>query len=416
MNSLRLIQLVSIAALIIVLAPSRPASAADDYHDPVGKRIEVNLEDLPKVARGRMVMNFPKETARPAGAGVMVPEGFKVGVYLEGDLTEPRNIQFAPGGDGFLVDSGTGKVHVVRDADGDGVAEFRSTFAEGFKRPFGVAFTEGWVYIGATNEVVRFAYQPGDTSASGAPEVIVPDLPWKGQNNHWTRNVVFNPDASKLYVSVGSASNLKEEPAPRASIIEVNPDGSGYRLYATGLRNPVGLAWVPETNRLWTTVNERDLLGDDLVPDYITSVEDGGFYGWPYFYLGANADPRMKGKGADRADSVIVPDVLITAHSASLGLAYYDGEMFPEEFRGDLFCAFHGSWNRSRRTGYKIVRVPMTDGVPDGGYENFAVGWLPEETSPTVWGRPVMVTVAPDGALLVVDDTGLKVWRISYGE
>ncbi len=264
--------------------------------------------------------------------------------------------------------------------------------------------------------MIRYAYEPGQLTANGPAETVIPELPAGGRNNHWTRNLLFNADHSKLYVSVGSASNLGVEPPQRAAILECDPDGSNLRIFASGLRNPVGLAWNPVSGDLWTSVNERDLLGDDLAPDYVTSVQDGGFYGWPYYFIGENFDSRMEGKGTPPdASEVVVPDVLVQAHSAALGMTFYTGEMFPEEYRGDLFVAFHGSWNRSLRTGYKVVRIPFDDeGKPEGGYENFLIGWLPAPDSPWVWGRPVMVTQAPDGALLVVEDTGDKVWRISY--
>lgn len=399
----------ALAALALAAAvPSAPAEA-------VGDHFEIDLPALLSAGvKTRVVMNFPEEKEAPADAKLSLPPGFEVSVFAEGGFKLPRNIQVAPNGDFFLADSQANAIYLLRDADGDGKAEVRHTFAEGLNQPFGIAFHPGFVYIANTSNVVRFAWEPGQTQAAGGPEVVVAELPTGGRNNHWTRNLSFNKDHTKLYISVGSASNLAEEPPHRATILECDPDGQNLRIFGSGLRNPVGLAWNPVTDELWTSVNERDLLGDDLVPDYVTSVKDGGFYGWPYYFLGTNADPRMKGKGAELADKVIVPDVLLQAHSAALGMTFYNGTMFPEEYRGDLFIAFHGSWNRSSRTGYKIVRVPFEDGKPTGGYDNFMVGWLPEAQSPWVWGRPVMVTEAPDGALLVVDDTGDKIWRITY--
>lgn len=396
---------------LTLLFLSAPAGAEE-----VGDHFEIDIEKLleSNPVKARMVMNFPREVnTQPAGASLQVPPGFKVNVFADG-FDKPYNLVAAPGGDYFLADSMRKRIYVLRDADGDGVAEFRSLFVDGLKRPYGVAFQPGYVYIGTTGSVIRYAYEEGQVAAEGDPEVIVPELPFGGSNNHWTRNLLFNAEGTKLYISVGSASNLAEEPPHRAAILECNPDGSDLRIFASGLRNPVGLAWHPVTGELWTSVNERDMLGDDLVPDYVTSVKDGGFYGWPYFFLGDHADPRMGGKGEDLRGSVIMPDVLIASHSAALGMAFYEGDMFPEEYRGDLYVAFHGSWNRSLRTGYKIVRVRMEDGKPLGGYENFMVGWLPSPESPSVWGRPRAVTEAPDGALLIVDDTGDKVWRVSY--
>lgn len=392
------------------------AVAADDYHDPVGKKFEFKADQLPEPDRSRPVTNFPGQQKPPGELNIRLPEGFKAEIFAEGNFRNPRNLQIAPNGDYFLVDSGANEVLVLRDTDKDGKADFRETFASGFKRPFGIAFGHGYVYVGNTDSVVRFKYEPGQTKAGGAPETIVDTLPADGRNNHWTRNLIFSPDGSKLYISVGSASNVAEEPEYRATVLECNPDGSGLKVYASGLRNPVGLDWNPATGELWTTVNERDLLGDDLVPDYATSVKPGGFYGWPYFYIGKNADPRMGGKGADLADKVIIPDVLFESHSASLGIVFYDGEMFPEEYRGDALVAMHGSWNRSIRTGYKIVRIRMKDGKPVGGYENFMTGWMPDPRSSEVFGRPVMVTVAPDGALMVVDDHAKRIWRVTYAK
>jgi len=404
----------ALAALLGFSVPSARSQADGDYFDPVGKRYVFSAETLP-APDPRPAMNFPQVVARPAGARLHLPKGFSIDVFAGGGFRNPRNLQVAPNGDFFVVDSGARSLIVLRDADGDGRAETREVFAEGLNRPFGVAFREGYVYVGNTDAIVRFGYRPGQTRAQGPPQTVVANLPAGGQNNHWTRNLLFSPDSTRLMISVGSASNIGEEPEFRAAILTCDAEGRGLRVFAGGLRNPVGLAWHPRTGALWTAVNERDLLGDDLVPDYVTSVKEGGFYGWPYFYIGANYDERMRGRGRELGDKVLIPDVLVESHSAALGLAFYTGTMFPEEYRGDLFVAFHGSWNRTRRTGYKIVRVGMNeDGSPVGGYENFVTGWLPEPASPTVWGRPVMVTVAPDGALLVVDDGGNLIWRVSY--
>jgi len=404
---------IAVAAAFSIFSPVQTVHA-----EKVGDHFEIDLPGLLKdEPRTRVVMNFPQHGSPAQGEMELhAPPGFEISVFAEGGFREPRNVVVAPNGDFFLADSAANTVFVLRDTNGDGKADFRSVFIEGIKRqPFGIAFYPGYVYIGTTGNVVRFAYEPGQTEAKGEPETVIERLPTGGTNNHWTRNLLFNSDQSKLYVSVGSSSNLAEEEPHRATILECNPDGSALRIFASGLRNPVALDWNPTTGELWTSVNERDLLGDDIVPDYVTSVKEGGFYGWPYFYLGPNADFRMKGKGMGLRDSVIVPDVLIQAHSASLGAKFYAGDMFPEEYRGDLFVAFHGSWNRSLRTGYKIVRVRFDDaGMPVGGYENFLVGWLPDPKSPKVWGRPVMVSFAPDGAMLIADDSAKKIWRVSY--
>jgi glucose/arabinose dehydrogenase len=261
---------------------------------------------------------------------------------------------------------------------------------------------------------VRFKYKPGQTKAEGSPEKIA-DLPMNGYREHWTRNLIFSPDNSKLYVTVGSKSNVDagEEPM-RAAISEFNPDGTGHRIYASGTRNPIGLAFNPETRQLWSAVQERDLIGDDLVPDYVTSIKDGAFYGWPYSYIGKNEDPRRKGERPDLVQKAIVPDVLIQAHSAVLGLVFYDGKMFPDEYRNDAYVALHGSWNRSKRTGYKIIRIRFKNGRPVGGYDDFITGWMLSEDNPNVWGRPVGLLVMKDGSMLVSDDGAHKIWRVTY--
>ena len=266
--------------------------------------------------------------------------------------------------------------------------------------------------MGNEGAVVRFPYALGQMTANARPEQIAA-LPSGG---HSTRGVIFSRDGTKMYVSIGSASNVSAgEPSERAAIIELNPDGSGKRIFASGLRNPVGMAWQPSTGALWTAVNERDGLGDDLVPDYATRVQAGAFYGWPYAYLGAHEDPRRAGERPDLVKKTTLPSLLIQAHSAPLGIAFYTGTMFPPEYRGRAFVALHGSWNRSRRTGYKVITIPFKDGQPAGGYDDFVAGWSPSETSRSVWGRPVGLLVLADGSLLISDDGGGKIWRVTYG-
>ncbi len=261
--------------------------------------------------------------------------------------------------------------------------------------------------------MVRFPYKPGDTEAHGAPQHIA-DLP---PNGHSTRGVLFNAAGTKMYVSVGSESNVNSgEDARRAAILEFNPDGGPSRVFASGLRNPVGMAWAPGTGALWTAMNERDGLGDELVPDYVTDLHAGAFYGWPYAYLGPHEEPRRHGESPALVAKTIPPALLIQAHSAPLGIAFYEGPMFPPSYRGSLFVALHGSWNRSRRTGYKIICVPMKNGHPTGGYDDFLTGWMTSETSRDVWGRPVCLLVLKDGSLLVSDDGAGKIWRITYGK
>jgi glucose/arabinose dehydrogenase len=380
----------------------------------------------------------PTQTvAMPEGQGLVVPAGFTVSVFAE-KLQFPRFMALAPNGDVFIVQPvrNASKIVVLRDADRDGVAETRETFAEGLNRPFGLAFSKAHLYVGNNDSVVRFAYSDGQLKAAGVPEKII-DLPpsdvaldqdtadrlkidisqTRGYN-HWTRNVILNPAGTKMYVTVGSATNnTPEADARRAAINEYNLDGTGHRVFASGLRNPVGLAYFPGSNVLWTAVNERDHLGDDLVPDYITSVGDSAFYGWPYAYIGKNLDPGVSEKRPDLVARTIVPDVLLPSHSAALGLIFYTGSQFPAEYRNSAFVALHGSINRSKLSGYSVVRVPFRDGRPSGPLEDFLSGFIArDDEEKQAWGRPVGLLQLPDGSLLVSDDGGNRVWRVSYGK
>ncbi|HEX2446152.1 MAG TPA: sorbosone dehydrogenase family protein, partial [Vicinamibacterales bacterium] len=371
----------------------------------------------------RHVDNPPKLVARPQGAMPKTLPGYSVSEYATG-FVEPRLIRTAPNGDLFVAESKPGLVKVVR-AGAAGRGPTVETFAGGFDRPFGIAFfppgpSPTHVYVGNTNSVVRFPYQPGDLKARGPQEMIVPDLPAGGKlrgGGHWTRDIAFSRDGRKMYVSVGSHSNVDEVDnnpieRDRATILEFNPDGSGRRVFVSGIRNAVGLAVHPETGKLWASVNERDGLGDDLVPDYITSVADGDFFGWPWFYMGGHQDPRHKGKHPELKAKVRTPDVLVQAHSASLEMVFYTGMQFPAADRGSIFAALHGSWNKSMRTGYKVIRVPLEAGAATGEYEDFLTGFVTAEGQ--VWGRPVGVAVASDGALLVSDDGSKTIWRVGY--
>lgn len=368
---------------------------------------------------------FDTESARrssrvipqPANAKLTVPKGFKVNVFAEGEFRYPRWMALAPNGDVFVADSRANSIIVLRDKNKDGVADERFVWSDKLAQPFGMAFHRDWFYVANTDSIVRFKYRSGQTVAEGEPERIV-ELTAGGYNQHWTRNILFSPDGTKMFVSIGSATNVDVEADPKRAAISVyDPDGKNHRIYASGLRNPIGLAWNPKTGELWTAVNERDGLGDDLVPDYATSVKEGGFYGWPYSYLGKNRDPRRK-EETDLVDKTIVPDVIFQSHVAALGIQFYTGKMFPKEYQGDAFVAFHGSWNRAKLSGYTVVRIKFDDkGKLEGNsYENFVSGWLPDENSNEVWGRPVGLLVMPDGSLLITDDGARKIWRVSYGK
>ncbi len=355
--------------------------------------------------------------ARPAGALPQAPAGFKVELYAE-KLKQPRQIRMAPNGDFFVAESSVGEITVLRGRGADGKPEKTETFATGQRGVFGINFyppgpNPQWLYVGNTASVVRFPYKNGNMKATGPAETIIPELPSGG---HSTRDIVFSPDGKSMYVAVGSGSNIDDpdthpSETHRANILEYTPEGKFVRVYASGIRNPVGLGINPQTGELWCSVNERDALGDNLVPDYITHVTPGGFYGWPWFYIGGHPDPRLDGKHPELKDNVIVPDVLMQPHNASLGLTFYEGTEFPQEYRGDLFAAEHGSWNRAHETGHEVVRVPVTNGHASGVYEDFLTFLTP---SGEVWGRPVGVVVGKDGALYVTDDGTGIIWRVTY--
>ena len=364
---------------------------------------EIRADQLPPPFATPSAGNPPRVMRQPSGASLHAPPGFTVSVFAEG-LDDPRHMIQAPNGDVIVSEPGAGKITILRDGK-------RYTFASGLDGPYGLAIHDRWLYIGDEDAVVRLPYTPGATRATSEPQRIVP-LPPGG---HSTRGILFNGSGTKMYVSVGSASNVSAgEPPDRAAILELNPEGSGKRIFASGMRNPVGMDWEPVTGTLWTAVNERDGLGDDLVPDYITDVRAGAFYGWPYAYIGQHEDPRRRGERRDLVARAVMPALLIESHSAPLGIAFYQGSMFPAEYRGSAFVALHGSWNRSRRTGYKIIRVPFRNGRPAGGYDDFVIGWMTDDRSRAVWGRPVDLLVLRDGSLLISDDGGEKIWRVTY--
>ena len=391
--------------------------------DAPGVWRHITTADLPQPFESPSVTNGPKLVKRPDGAMPVVPAGFKVEEFASG-FKNPRLIRTAPNGDLFMAESRTNIVRVLRQGKDPGKADINEIYATDLKRPFGIAFyppgpNPKYIYIGNTDSIIRYPYKNGDLRPSGKVEMIVPDIPGWGEltgGGHWTRDIAFTRDGKKMLVSVGSHSNVYENPkeneTDRATVLEFNPDGTGRRVYASGIRNAVGIAIHPRTGELWGSVNERDGLGDDLVPDYITRIKEGGFYGWPWYYIGPNQDPRHAGKFPELRHKVIVPDVLLQSHYASLQIEFYTGKMFPKEYKNDAFASEHGSWNRAKRTGYKVIRVPQKNGVPTGEYQDFMTGFVTADGN--VWGRPVGVTVAKDGSLFVTDDGSNTVWRISY--
>jgi glucose/arabinose dehydrogenase len=394
----------------------------------------------PSVTKHVKVIGWPRDRMPSA------PAGFRVSAFAR-DLESPRWIYVLPNGDVLVAQSRTvpkpkkdeddpkkkkerqevekgqsktvtgespNKITLFRDADGDGSPEIRETFLEKLNQPFGMVLVRDTLFVANTDALVAFPFKVGQkrVESKGMP---VLDLPAGGYNNHWTRNVVANKDGSKLYISVGSASNVGEhgtaEELLRANILECNLDGTALRVFASGLRNPVGMDWEPVTGQLWTAVNERDELGDDLVPDYLTSVREGGFYGWPYSYFGRHVDPRRKGERPDLVKKALVPDVALGSHTASLGLVFYRGKTFPDKYHGGAFIGQRGSWNRSKFVGYRVAFVPFKNGKAAGPDEDFLTGFLANDAE--AYGRPVGVAVAADGALLVADEPGNVVWRVS---
>jgi len=398
-----------------------PQAPFTDYRfEQPGNFRKITVQDLPEPYTSKSSNNAPDLVPRPHDAWPKAPAGFKVEQYAT-DLDNPRLITTAPNGDYFVAESDAGKILVFRGITSDGKPQQTEVFASGLKRPYGIAFyppgpNPQWVYVGNTNAVVRFPYQNGDLKARAAEQHIA-DLPYGG--GHWTRSIQFTQDGRKMFVAVGSSSNVDDPDTnsrekDRADILEFNPDGSGMRIYAYGIRNAGGgLAINSKTGELWCSVNERDALGDNLVPDYITHVQDGGFYGWPWWYMGGHQDPRHQGKHPELKDKVITPDVPLQPHNASLQLTFYDGKQFPAEYQGDIFASEHGSWNKSVRVGYEVIRIPLHQtGHATGEYEDFLTGFVVDNDH--VWGRPVGITVATDGSLLVTDDGSSSIWRISY--
>jgi len=408
------------AAGAINAPPPKPPFTDFRFEKPGNVR-KITVQDLPAPFATESARNNAEMVGRPQDAWPKAPAGFKVDLYAA-HLNGPRAIRTAPNGDYFVAESDPGDIKVFRGISSDSKPQQVETFASSLSRPYGIAFyppgpDPKYVYIGDTDAVVRFPYQNGDVKARGKAEHIV-DLP-HGISGHWTRSVQFSPDGKKMYVSVGSVSNIDDPDTHpgeknRADILEFNPDGSGMRIYAYGIRNAGGgLAVDPKTGVLWVSTNERDALGDNLVPDYITHVQEGGFYGWPWWYMGEHQDPRHIGKHPELQDKVITPDVPLQPHNASLQLTFYDGAQFPKEYDGDIFASEHGSWNKSIRVGYEVIRVPRHQtGTASGEYEDFLTGFVLDNGN--VWGRPVGTAVAQDGSLLVSDDGSNSIWRVSY--
>ena len=400
--------------------PSPNAPFTDFRYEKPGTVRKITVNDLPKPYATKSAENGAEVVAKPESAWPVTLPGFKVELYASG-LDNPRLLRTAPNGDIFLAESEPGRIRVFRGITSDGKPELAGIFASGLKRPYGIAlYPPGadpqWVYVGNENEIVRFAYKNGDVKASGSPEHVA-DLPSGG--GHWTRALEFSQDGKKLFVGVGSASNVDDpdtnaEERNRANIQVCDPANCALSVYASGIRNAGGGILInPETGELWCSVNERDALGDNLVPDYITHVQEGGFYGWPWWYLGGHQDPRHQGKHRELKDKAIVPDVLLQAHNASLEFTFYEADKFPAEYKGDLFASEHGSWNKATRVGYEVIRVPLhQSGHASGDYEDFLTGFVLPNGQ--VWGRPVGITVAPDGSLLVSDDGSNSIWRVSY--
>lgn len=385
--------------------------------------------------------NFSKVIGWPSGKTPVAPAGFTVTKFAD-SLDHPRWIYAAENGDIFIAESNTklsgikklgaklsrkiktqgygesaDRITLFRDSNKDGIPESRFVFAENLNQPLGMLILDNHFYVANTNGLLQFDYTPGSTRLRGEGKQIV-SLPAGGYNNHWTRNIIASKKGDKIYISVGSGTNVAEHGMEneirRANILEINTDGTGERIYASGLRNPVGMDWAPGTETLWTAVNERDGLGDELVPDYITSVKEGGFYGWPYSYFGQHEDPRMKDQqNPELIKKAIVPDVSLGAHTASLGLAFYNQNAFPARYHNGAFVGQHGSWNRSELSGYKVVFVPFDKGKPSGKPEDFLTGFIADASKSEVYGRPVGVTILADGSMLVADDVSKVIWRVS---
>ncbi|HLA57005.1 MAG TPA: sorbosone dehydrogenase family protein [Flavobacterium sp.] len=408
---------------ILLLATISFASCKDTVKQEEKEILAQQPGNIVKTAIGDITLPAPYATKSvskrnniidwPAGQMPTAPAGFTVTKFAD-SMKGPRNAYVGPNNDVFVCESEANQITVFRDKNNDGTFETRNIFLSNLDKPFGMLILKNYFYVANTDGVYRFPYNGAPLKLTVKGEKIL-DLPHGGR--HWTRNLLANANGSKIYVAVGSSSNVAEDGIDhemrRANILEINPDGTAERIYGSGLRNPVGMDWNPVNNELWTAVNERDELGDDLVPDYITSVKPGGFYGWPYSYFGKNLDPRLNGEGKDLSEKAIVPDVPVGSHTATLGLAFYNKDAFPAKYKNGVFAGQHGSWNRSVITGYKVIFVPFSNGKPSGKPEDFLTGFIANANNFDVYGRPVGVTVMNDGSLLVCDDGSGNVWRVS---
>ncbi|MGF6847258.1 glucose/arabinose dehydrogenase [Chitinophaga sp. W3I9] len=398
---------------------------------------------LPPPHATKSYMNYSQVVGWGPGETPVAPAGFHVSLYAD-DLVNPRWMYALPNGDVLVAESNSNfplvikigavfvgaqksksmrhsadRITLLRDANHDGIPEFRSTFLSNLNQPFGMLLIGNHFYVANTNALVRYPYKTGDTVITAAPEKIT-DLPVGKKNQHWTRNIIANKDQSKIYIAIGSATDHAEKgienEQSRAAIVEINPDGTGRRIYAAGLRNPVGMDWAPGTSTLWVAVNERDKLGNDLVPDYMTGVKEGGFYGWPWKYYGQRTDTRVKDPAPPEANNTIIPDVQLGPHTASLGLVFYRGDKFPERYHQGAFIAQHGSWNRKPISGYKVLFIPFANGKPAGKPTDFLTGFVKDSTTADVRGRPVGLLVLKNGAMLVTDDKTNRIWKVVYGQ
>src|ERR1700733_2310825 len=378
--------------------------------DQPGQHFNVLPQDMPKPFATPAADNSSKDIPRPAGVMPAAPPGFTVSIFASG-LDFPRWMAVAPNGDVFLTEPKAGKIVVLRDTTGSGHADKTATFAGGFSMPHGLAFHDGALYVADLKAVYRLGYRDGALKALSTTRVTKSSFGVPG--GHFTRDIAFDTKG-RLFLTIGSAENIGEDAAPRATVQLVNPDGT-LTTFVSGIRNPVGIAPYPGSDDRYCTVNERGGLGDGLVPDYFTRIQQSDFFGWPYAYVGPNPAPDYGSKRPDLVAKTKGPDLLFQSHSAPLGLVFYEGNQFPADYKGDAFVSLHGSWNSSKPTGYKVVRIKFANGRPVGGYDNFLTGFWDGSTSPAqVWGRPVGLAVAKDGSLLIADDTGMTIWRVAY--